>query len=206
MKLDPSLLTGLCALAERAINKALKHDPGTRTALSQLSGKVFALEVTNLDSTFFILIENENLIVKSIYDDKADCHLKGSVQNLFSLLFSDNKKNLLDSGVTVTGDVGLLMALTKVSHKLDIDWEEALNEITGDLVGHHIANLIRTISSQLLSFKNKAPEFIGDYLTEELRAVPSESELNTFYQGVGQARSQLERIERRLERIIQGKS
>lgn len=199
--MDAAIISAFAKGCERAINKALEYDPGTRAALAQMRDRVFALESTLPPITLYLIPSDDGVRILSYCEAPVDCRLRGSLPNLVALMMAE-PQSLADSGVTVTGNTALLGQLQTVLSHLDIDWEEPLNALLGDELGHPLAQRLRGQWQWISSRSRKAPPWIGDYLSEELRVLPSQPELSDFYQAVDELRTDSDRLEARVQRFF----
>jgi len=85
--------------------------------------------------------------------------------------------------------------------ELDIDWEEQLAGITGDMVAHQLGNTMRSAGNWLRQGRTTLEQDLGEYLQEELRVVPTRIEIENFIADVDQLRMDLERLEARIRRL-----
>lgn len=204
--LDPTLLGALTAALEKAVNAALRYDPGTRTALSRLAGRVLAIESTFPPLTFYLQPQAEqsgaSLSIHAYCETPVETTLRGSLPAILALTFG-SQHSLANSGVEVTGNTGLLAELQDIFANLDMDWEEPITDVLGSTLGHPFSQLLRKQWQWTNNNIGKAQRFLGDYITEELRATPSRSELEIFYQDVDQVRSDTERLALRVRRLQQ---
>ncbi|MEX1031747.1 MAG: hypothetical protein WDZ30_00160 [Cellvibrionaceae bacterium] len=203
--LDPTLHTALCAALESAINAALRYDPGSRQALGKLDGQVLAVETTQPSATFYLIPrldspETESLGVQSYWEGEVSARLKGSPPALASLLKSEGL-NLAEAGVEVFGNTGLLIEWQRIARNLDIDWEEAISQILGDVVGHEAATRLRGFSAWLDGRKATFERLLGEYLSEELKATPARAELEKYYRDVDQLRLATDRLVARIDAL-----
>ena len=196
MNLDPSLQVALAAALEAAINHALSLDPGTVAAMEKLEGKRLALHLQPPNLQIVIQL-GYPISVASRADTPADCQLSGAPW-AFLQLFTGEQHSLAKSGVALSGDTALLSALLAILSKLDVDWEAPLVKWLGDLPGHGLASVLRSQAQWLRQSAAKTPYFIGDYLTQELRLIPSAPELDDFCQQVDEVRAAAERLGARL--------
>jgi len=85
--------------------------------------------------------------------------------------------------------------------KLDIDLEEKLSHVTGDIIAHKIANFFRVGQSwgkeSIETFKLNAAEF----LQEETRDLPAGPEVDIYYAQVDELRTNFDRLQSRIERL-----
>ena len=85
--------------------------------------------------------------------------------------------------------------------KLEIDWEEHLSRLTGDIIAHQIGNTVRG----LFRWGERSAEHLGqdaaDYLQEETDILPVPWEVEGFIEEVDTLRSDIDRLEARVKRL-----
>lgn len=197
---DPTLISAACTALEGLIRKTLDYDPATRRKLAALEGRVLAVEVRELDSTVYLLPDADGLRIQSYYEGEVTTRLRGSIPALLGLLGSE-RLNLKDSGVEVFGSTGLLISLQEIANTLDIDWEEALSQVVGDVAGPQSAALLRGVKDWMQGRQQTAEQRISEFLTEELKASPARPELEFFYQQVDELRLAADRLAARIDRL-----
>lgn len=205
--MDPAFRTAIAKSLEFALKQALDYDPGSRAALADLSGKSLALEITHPPFALHLAFSGADINVSG-YGDSADCTLSGSLPAVLGLLWREHH-TLAGSGVTLSGDPGLLQKLQRILGNAEFDWEQALTDQLAILAGPSNASLLVHPLAQLLRSGNRwmqrqaqvAPDWLRDYLTQELRLLPSSEELAVFNQDVDDVRAQTERLEARLRKL-----
>lgn len=195
------LITAALASAEAAINGALNYDPATRLGLAKLSGQVLAVQISAPSLKLFVMPTADGLRLMNHWEGEVDTQLSGSLLALLQLS-RGNTHNLKDSGVEVMGQLSLLADLQSLLKNLDIDWEDLLSQFTGDIIGHQAAQIIRAKFGWAKSRAQTAQRLTGEFLTEELRSLPSKPELEDFYRQVDDIGMAVERAAARVERII----
>lgn len=189
-----NLITGAAlAVCEKIINKALDYDPATRLGLAKCEGKILAVKISAPPCKCFVFFQEDSLRLMTNWDADVDTEISGSPLALAQLA-STPVHNLKDSGVTVAGDLQLLSDLQHVIRNLDIDWEEILTQIFGDLIGHQTAEVIRKSTAWKKQQTEKFQRLAGEFVTEELHAIPSKVELEIFYQQVDELRLAADRL------------
>ena len=189
-----NLITGAAVAAcEKIINKALDYDPATRLALSKCQGKILAIKVSVPPCKCFVFFQEDSLRLMSSWDADVDTEISGSPLALAQLA-STPVHNLKNSGVTVAGDLQLLADLQQLVKNLDLDWEELLTQLSGDLLGHQTAEVIRKSASWQKQQAQKIQRLSAEFVTEEMQAVPSKIELENFYQQVDELRLAADRL------------
>lgn len=196
-----TLTIAALASAEKMINAALRYDPATRIGLTQLEGKIIALQITTPGITIFMMPMDDELRLMSSWDGDVDTRITGSLLALAQLSQTEIH-NLKDSGVTVMGDLSLLADLQRLVKNLDIDWEEMLSQFTGDIIGHQTAQLIRAKLSWAKDRAKSGQRLTSEFLTEELKTLPGKAELNDFYQQVDDLRLAVDRAAARVEKLL----
>ncbi len=198
------LLSAALAGAEKLINAALVYDPGSRLRLAKISGRILALRISAPAITFYVMPEEEGLNLMANWQGEVDTEVSGS---LFALLQLANTEphNLKYSGVSAMGDLQLLAELQQILKTLDIDWGEILSQFSGDIIGQQTAELIRSkfhfVSQRAASLKRLA----GEFITEELKTLPSKPELEDFYQQVDDLRLAVDRAQARVDKLLKEK-
>lgn len=199
--MDATFSTAALAGLEKAINTALRYDPGTRIALSQLANQVLAVNVTAPAFTFYITPESDGVWLMGHWEGEVHTRLRGSLPALIKLARSEHT-SFADSGVEVIGNTGLLVDLQRLLKNLDIDWEEALSELFGDMVGHQGAQAIRSGLNYSRDRASEIKRLTSEFLTEELRTLPNKHELQDFYRAVDETRLSVDRIEARVQQLL----
>lgn len=204
--MDQMLLTGALASAEKIINAALRYDPATRIGLARLSGKILAVNITApVAVSLFVMPLDDELQLMANWDGDVDTQLTGSLMALLQLSTTATH-NLKYSGVTAMGDLALLADMQALLKNLDIDWEDMLSQVTGDIVGHQTAQIIRAKYGWIKDRARSAQRLGKEFLTEEFRTLPSKPELEDFYQQVDELRMAVDRAAARVEKIMKEKS
>jgi ubiquinone biosynthesis protein UbiJ len=193
------------ASAEKMLNAALRYDPATRIGLAQLEGKILAVQITAPALNFFVMPMDDELRLMGNWEGDVDTRITGSLLALAQLSQTETH-NLKDSGVTVMGDLSLLADMQRLMKNLDIDWEEILSHFTGDIIGHQTVQVIRAKFGWAKDRAKSAQRLTGEFLTEELKALPGKPELEDFYRQVDDLRLAVDRAAARVEAIINRKN
>jgi ubiquinone biosynthesis protein UbiJ len=199
--MDPMLSTAALASAEKIINAALAYDPASRIALVELEPQVLAVHITSPDIKVFVLPGAEGLELHGHYEGDITTQLEGTLPALLGLIKSD-RLNLKDSGVQLFGSTSFLAELQKILKNVDIDWEEMLSQVFGDIIGHQGAELIRSKLSWTKDRVANIQRLTSEFLTEELRVLPSKPELAFFNAQVDELKLGADRVEARIESIL----
>lgn len=194
------MVAGLARTVETLAATALRYDPGTRNSLKAMSGRTLAIEVTQPEFTLYLTAEQDRVRLPLAVDMAPEATLRGSLTDLIALM-SRESFSLADSGVTLQGNAQLVQQWRRILHRLDIDWEEPLNNLVGDMAGHPIAQGLRSIAGKMHRDARNLPVYLVDYLTDELQLLVSHDEAELFFDDINQLRSASDRLEARLQRL-----
>ncbi|MDH3900289.1 MAG: SCP2 sterol-binding domain-containing protein [Gammaproteobacteria bacterium] len=198
MKLPAILARNL----ESAFNRYLAMDPDARTRLEPLDDRTIALELRGFDLVICLQIKAGRVTVLPDPVTEPDTTLRGTPLGFARLGFGDDSVTTLFSGdVSITGDVETGQAFKAVLDELDIDWEEQLAGITGDIVAHQLGNAARSTGNWLRQGRNTLAQDMGEYLQEELRVLPTRIEIENFIGDVDRLHMDLERLDARIRRL-----
>lgn len=199
MKQIPTLVT---VAIEAAINQVLALDPDTLERLRALNGKVIAIELQGLDVTLYLIPTDAGLSVFGHFEGEPDTTLRGTPVGMLRMGLAENAGDSFFAGdVEISGDVELGTQFRDILDDLDIDWEEHLSHITGDVVAHKVGNLLR----DAVDWGRKTLDTLGrdgaEYLQEESRDLPTRGEMEAFLAAVDTLRSDVDRLEARIKRL-----
>jgi ubiquinone biosynthesis protein UbiJ len=200
------LPTAIAAVLETAINQVLRLDPDIVEQLQQLKGKVIAIELQGLNVTLYLMPQEvpqeKALSVYGHFEGEPDTILRGTPIAMAKMGLAKNAGDVLFEGnVEISGDVELGQQFREILDGLDIDWEEHLSHLTGDIVAHKIGNLVRGI----FNWSKNTVEILGqdaaEYLQEESRELPNRREVDSFLKNIDTLRSDVDRLEIRVSRL-----
>ena len=203
-----SLLTALTAAIETTGNTALRYDPATRQQMSSISD-ILAIECAlpailpspEKTLTLYFHGNEEGIRVMSYCEQPVTTHLKGSPLALLALLRQPT--NLANSGVELAGSIGLLQQWQTLLQQLDIDWEDAISRVLGDIAGPLTADGISQTFSWSKQQGEEQQRLLKEYLPEELNLVPSKTELDNFNHAVSTLSMDTDRLKARLSQLEQ---
>lgn len=195
----PLLGAGLRGALESALNSALSLDPASQRRLEDLAGKCVQIEITDLGLNWCLHLNYPLVLLEASGDTNANSHLTGKLQD-FGGLALKGSVSLSQSGVSHTGDIGLLNTCINLFKHLELDWAGVVSERLGPLPGA-LADQLQQASGQLKHTLLKLPPFLGDYIQNELQLVPSKPQLDVFSQDIHELRSRTDRLTARIERL-----
>ena len=180
---------------ESVVNQYLALDPEGLKNLATLQGKVLCIEILGADKRFYVFPDEEKVGVTDIYDSEPDTTIKGSPSALLKLsLQADTAPLMLSGEIEIIGDVRSGREFKKCLAKLNIDWEEHLSRLVGDVPANLAVTAVNQISSWTKQALSALTADVSEYLQEESRDVVTGAELNNFSSKVDQLRDDVDRL------------
>jgi len=84
---------------------------------------------------------------------------------------------------------------------IDIDWEEHLSHVVGDVVAHQVGNISRDALTWGQNVLNTLAQNSAEYLQEESHHLPVQAEVDRFLIGVDELRARVDRLTARTHRL-----
>lgn len=196
------ILTALIAALEAAFNRWLKLDPDALPRVTALQGRIIAVHITGLDLKVFFIPTASGVTISMDYQTEPDVTLSGSAMALSKLALSeDASKALIESGVKIEGDLRTGQRFSEILKEVDIEWEELLSQIVGDIVAHQMGEAARSTQGWLKDTAHAMRLNTREYLQEESRVLPADAELNYYLDAVDTLRADTDRLTARIQRL-----
>ena len=185
---------------EQALNAVLGLDPDTARRLATLHGRVIRIELSGTGMVLnFVPGHDGRLQLLGTIEGEPDCTLAGSPVDLVRAGDkSQGPAQLFAGNVRISGDAGVAQRFSEALADLDIDWEEQLSRLTGDITAHEIARGAQAAVSEGKRIGRSARESLSEYLTEEARLLPHRLEVEDFLTAVDTLRDDAERLAARI--------
>ena len=198
------LLAPLLAAMETGLNQLLAMDPETFKRLVRFRGKIIAFHFSDMHQTLYFFPDHQGIQMLSHYDGEADTTITGSLPAFARMaMASDNHKTatVFRGDIKISGDITLGQHFQSLFKHLDIDWEQHLSRITGEVVAHSLGNRARgALAWGRQTFKLLGQD-VSEYVQYETRDVASGPEVEGFNAQIDQLRSDVERAEARINRL-----
>jgi ubiquinone biosynthesis protein UbiJ len=198
MQLPAGLIAGL----ESAINRYLSLDPDSGARMASLAGRCIGIDLRGPGLQLFIYPGEQGIRIKDHIDGEADAVLHGTPLGMVRLgLGNSTEKTLFSGAVSIDGDVETGQAFKAILDEMDIDWEEQLSRLTGDVIAHQLTNMTRRAGKALGHSRRTLEQDIGEYLQEELRVLPARIETGNFSAAVTRISIDADRLAARIKRL-----
>lgn len=104
--------------------------------------------------------------------------------------------------VHLDGDVGLAGAIQFLFHNLRWDVEEDLSRVVGDVAAHRMTGVARDFAAWQRQAAERFGQNVAEYLKDEAGLLVHPHELETFGHDVDEVRDAVERLEKRVQRLV----
>lgn len=192
----------ITAALESTLNRYIELDPDGKKKMSRLQGKVIAIDIQGLDMSITVMPTDDRIHVMSNYDGEVDVRLRGAPFSLLKMSLGQHSEEQLFSGdVEITGDTETGQLFNQILEQLDIDWEEHLSHITGDVIAHQVGRGIRSLLQWGRQVEDSLRKDTAEYLQEEKQLLVTRYEVESFNQTIDTLRNDAERLQARLQRL-----
>ena len=163
-----------------------------------------AIDITDLDFQLYCHPGNWGLRLSNNPPPRdVDARISGRLMALVNLSTQEDKLSTsIGERVSFDGNVALAQKMQDIIAKLDIDWEEALAQHTGDVLAFQIHRRARRLGEWLQSSADSLLRTSSEYLREEARLTPTLPEYRQFQSRVNVLKNDVARAEQRLQRLL----
>ena len=107
--------------------------------------------------------------------------------------------------IKIDGDTHFATEVSKVLQLMRWDIEEDLSTVVGDVAAYKMSELTKKSLAELKKQSINAAEMLSEYWLEEKRILAKKRHINQFNQEVDTLRDDVDRLEKRLEKLIRQK-
>lgn len=194
----------LAPMLERALNAYLDRDPDTATRLAAIEGKRLALELSGPEQSFLLSVVDGRLRVETEIERDPDARLRGTPLAFSRLaLGSDPTTGLASGELVIEGDTRVGEAFRALFTEVEIDWEEMLSRLVGDIPAYQVGSWVRSLRRWGRRSAKSLRLDVTEYLQEESQALPTRGEVEAFLDDVDELRADVDRLEARIRRLEQ---
>ena len=193
-------------LAGRALETALNHtlslDPDTQQRLAALNGRSVQLHLRGPELALAVSVDEARL---KVGPPQGDSQLKVAATpgSLLAMLFRRDDDGIAPGKVEIAGDADLARRLEKLASGFQPDFEEAFARSFGDVLGVPLARAVRKGLAHARETASHLTEDSADWLRDEARVAMAPGEVEGFLDGVDDVRERSERLEARVQRLMQ---
>ncbi|MBA1148956.1 SCP2 sterol-binding domain-containing protein [Ectothiorhodospiraceae bacterium WFHF3C12] len=188
---------------QEAVNRVLSLDPAAGERLRALAGQNLDVHLTGFPTPLRVGFNDTGLNLSTVDEEVpgANATLTAAPSALLTLALSNGQRGGRD--LAFKGDVGVIQDVRTLFSELEIDWEEQLSRVLGDVAAHQVGRAARGLGEWLRHAGNTFLDNAGEYLTEEQRSLPTAGEVERFISDVDRLRQDADRLQARLRRLRQ---
>lgn len=191
-------------MISKAMNAFLHLDPESSHRLAQLEGKAITLTLQPMNIDIPLYFNQNAVLLNADETIIPEAHITGTPLRLMSVVLEKNERQrFFAEDIVITGNAETAQAVISLFDKLNIDWEEYLAEITGDVAAHHTGNIVRNIKKWFQKVDQTLSLDMNEYLHEEKQWFPTKETLADFFAEIDTLRMDVDRIEVKLKRMLQ---
>jgi ubiquinone biosynthesis protein UbiJ len=200
-----SIQNSLLAAAEIGSNRLLAFDEVALRGCLEMQGHCIAIDITDLDFQLYCHPGDWGIrLSREPPAREVDATISGRLMALVNLASVDDKiSTSIQERVSFNGNVALAQKMQKLLANLDIDWEEALAERTGDVLAYQVHQRVRNLGKWLQQSTDSLLQTSSEYLREEARLSPTEIEFDVFQSRLNELKHDVARTEIRLQHLLE---
>ena len=188
----PPLATAFVA----PLNHVLASAPWAQARLAPFAGKTALFRVPPFD--YRVTITADGLLQPAPSDRAADTVISLTPPVALRILAGDATA---EREAKNEGDTALAQEIAYLAKNLRWDVEEDLSKVFGDVIAHRIGQTARNFNAWRIEAGTNLAENFRDYWVQERPLVASREAVEEFNRAVDQLRDDVERLEKRVERL-----
>ncbi|MCU8166722.1 SCP2 domain-containing protein [Vibrio vulnificus] len=193
----------ITAVIETSLNVLVKDNPDLEKRLLRLKGQVIQVHLQEVNKTLTFIF-SQQIDVLANYEGQADCYLSLKLAVLPDLKEQANITKLIKQDkLLLEGDIQLAQKFAQLISDAKPDVEEWVSRVTGDVVAHSLAQGVKNVGGFVGRQAKKQQHHLAQVITEEWRLAPGPLEVAYFCDQVDDAKSDLARLEARLQKLLE---
>lgn len=199
--MSPTASTPWLLPAAQAVSAALRLDPDTPRRLARLAGAVIALELRGTPWTLYCLPHAEGIALRDACETPAQARLRATPLGFLRAALGEGTDLVFRGELEIVGDVELGQRFQRLLMGLDIDWEEQLARVVGDVAAHQLMRGARAGRAWSVAAGHALAQDLGEYLQDETRLLPPRALVEDYLRAVDVTRADVDRLEARVRRL-----
>ena len=113
----------------------------------------------------------------------------------------DIGSSLINGKLNVKGDTRILMSIGSLMKEIDVDWGSYISKFIGDIPTEIIQNSTKEILFLSKKFKESIIRNLDNYLYNEIDALPSDFEINSFDKRLSNLEINVDQVEAKINKF-----
>lgn len=190
------------AVIEQTLNIRLRMHPEAADNLSELRHKTIGLKITTLDLPIFFVpdttVKPAQMRVRTALTAEPTTWIRGSVVNLVKAARTGRYAGV---HLEISGDIGAGEIFQHVLRQAQLDWEELLAQVIGDISAYQVGENVRATGRWVRHVAGSVAFSAGEYLCEETDLAVNAWHIRRFIDQVDQLRDDVSRLSMRLSQL-----
>ena len=191
------LLTSL----EVSLNRLIAMAPVSEHQLSELEGRSISFAISEPFFQGTLYIADQRITLHTGFNPSADARIQGPAAKLIKLHLANASP--VGSGVRISGDQSVLIQLQQWLRLMDIDWEEPLAKLIGDIPAQQAGSLGRSLFSWAKSATGTLANTGSTYLMQEATLTARPERVAEQLEAIDQLQADTERLSIRVGQLQQ---
>jgi ubiquinone biosynthesis accessory factor UbiJ len=184
----------------KAVNNVLSLDPQSKERLTNLAGKHINIVLKPFNICICCQFTDQGMIASLDEKEHASAKITGTPLQLAQVVLNRNERQrFFADDVLIEGDAEVANQIIELFDQLEIDWEEYLSKIVGDMTAHQMTKIARGVGNWLDGVKSNFTDDVKDYIHEEKNWLPNRETVSDFFDDIDDLRMTLDRIEARIQ-------
>jgi ubiquinone biosynthesis accessory factor UbiJ len=187
---------------QKGLNRYLALDPESSRRIKALAGKIVTVKLLQTGLVFHLTFTEHQIQLHLGEGPPADTVIEGTPLRLLHLALSrQNRQQFFSDDVSIQGNLELGQLVIDLFDHLEIDWEEMMANVIGDVSSHHVSRIFSKIKSVVKHSKDILVQDFSEYIQEEVGFFPPREALQDFFQDVDALRMDTDRIEAKIKQL-----
>lgn len=186
----------------KAINAYLKLDSESTGRLEKLSGRAISIELLPFHFQFQCLFTDQGVKIHTGDEMETETQIRGTpLQMMGVMMAKENRQRFFADDLVMEGDAELGQQVIALFDELQIEWEEQLSKLVGDVPSYHVGRLIRKVGNWFKQTEDSIADDINEYVHEEAQWLPSKEALQDLFHDIDAVRMDVDRAEARIQAL-----
>lgn len=185
-----------------AINAYLGLDPESSQRMAALADKTIQMELEPFHAVFQLTFSKHGIHACEATHASPHTTIKGTPLQLAGMLFNKtDRQSFFADDVQMQGDAEVGQQVIELFDELQIDWEEPLSSLIGDIPAYHAGRMMRNLKRWLKQSDQSLTQNISDYVHEEAAMFPPREALHDFFNEIDRLRMDVDRADAQIQQL-----
>ncbi len=194
--------------AQQLVNGLISSDAHVQAKLNAFANKAIQINTSSPSLNMRVTIETRQLRFTAIDSEQfelpVDATIEGPASKLFEqLMDSSSRQALVSQDLAIEGDLQLVQDMLAAIRSLDIDWQDYLSPVIGDVLTQQLGQSLNESRTWLSDSERRVRASLDDYLKEEARLFPQQIQISNFEDDLDALKLRVDRVHARIERLRQ---